>query len=444
MDDTIYARATAPGRAGVTIWRVSGPDSATLISRLTGRALPPPRNLVLRVLRHPTTSDILDRAMLVWFPGPSSYTGEDCVELHTHGGRAVAAAIEAALGALPGFRAADPGEFTKRAFLNGKVDLTEAEAIADLAAAETEMQRRQAVSQAGGSLQALYENWRTQLVTLRARLEAAIEFPEDDLGDLESALSGQIVSLRDQILQFLRDARRGERLRDGVTVAVVGVPNAGKSSLVNWIAQRDVAIVSELPGTTRDLIEVNLDLGGYPVVLVDTAGLRDAENVVEQEGIERARRRAASADIKLVLFPGNEPPHPESIALADGNAIVVLTKADLTGDRPEGPNDPRVNWGDAVRISTVTGSGMDELLSCLRQRVEAVIGSVDTPIPTRERHRHLLEACSDALSAGLVAPLPELVADDLRVAGDMLGRITGRIDVEEMLDSVFRDFCIGK
>jgi tRNA modification GTPase len=433
--ETLFALASAPGRAAIAVWRLSGPGAAGAVLALTRQALPAPRRASLRQLGDPSTGIAIDQALVLWFPGPDSFTGEDSAELHSHGGRAVAEAIAAALGRLPGLRPAEPGEFSRRAFLNGKLDLTEAEAIADLAAAETEAQRRQALAQVGGALSTLYDGWRAELIRLRAHLEADIEFPDEDIGDPVAQLSGQLDSLRADIAAHLADARRGERLREGVTIAVVGAPNAGKSSLVNSLARRDVAIVSPEAGTTRDAIDVHLDLGGYPVILVDTAGLRDTGGMVELEGIARARARAGAADLVLALFAADAERDAETLALLDERAVVVRSKVDLGGGAGLSPD---------IAISTKTNVGIDVLLQVLTGRVTALLADRGTPPPTRARHREALTGCLAALVAAGSAPLPELAAEDLRSAADELGRITGRIDIEDMLDAIFRDFCIGK
>jgi len=468
--ETLFALASAPGRAAIAVWRLSGPGVAEGLCLLTGRNLPPPRRAALRQLVDPATGDAIDQALVLWFPGPASFTGEDAAELHTHGGRAVAEAIGAALARLPGFRHAEPGEFSRRAYLNGKLDLTEAEAIADLAAAETEAQRRQALAQAGGALSGLYDGWRAELIRLRAHLEADIEFPDEDIGDPVAQLSGQLGALRSAIAEHLADARRGERLRDGLTIAVVGAPNAGKSSLVNALARRDVAIVSPEAGTTRDAIEVHLDLGGYAVILIDTAGLRETTGLVESEGIRRARARAEDADLVLALFAADAEPDAETLALLDERAVVVRSKVDLDprhsqifASPPEGEVGPQGRVGGAaatspakrgrkgggedlegLAISVKSGAGLDALLRTLTDRVSALLSDRGPPPPTRARHREALGRCLAALDTAQTAALPELAAEDLRRAADELGRITGRIDIEDMLDAIFRDFCIGK
>jgi len=446
--DSIFALASAPGRAAIAVWRLSGPDVAAALRALTGREPPAPRRASVRTLLDPATGAALDQALVLWLSGPDSFTGEDSAELHTHGGRAVAEAMTAALSSLPGFRMADPGEFSRRAVLNGKFDLTTAEAIADLAAAETEAQRLQALAQASGNLKTLYDGWRAELIRLRAHLEADIEFPDEDIGDPVAGLAGQIEDLRQALAAHLADARRGERLRDGLAIAIVGAPNAGKSSLLNALARRDVAIVSPEAGTTRDLIEVHLDLGGYPAILVDTAGLREAGGAIETEGIARARARAASADLVLALFAADAVPDAETLALVDERTIVVASKADLCLAPPPHPNPLPVGArgsGDrAIPISAKTNTGIDTLLAEIGARVADLLADRGTPPPTRARHREALARCLAALDAARTAPLPELSAEELRRAADALGRITGRIDIEEMLDAVFRDFCIGK
>lgn len=436
--ETLFALASAPGRAAIAVWRISGPDTADAVRILTRRALPAARQAVLRRLFEPVSNVAIDDALLLWFPGPASFTGEDSAELHTHGGRAVADAVGAALSGLPGLRAAEPGEFSRRAFLNGKLDLTEAEAIADLTVAETEAQRRQALAQAQGGLSALYDKWRESLLRLRAHLDGAIEFPDEDIGYPLVEVAEELDALREAVARHLADARRGERLRDGLTVAVVGAPNAGKSSLVNALSERDVAIVSPEAGTTRDAIEVHLDLGGNPVTLVDTAGLREAAGAIEAEGIARARARAEAADLVLVLFDATLPPDATTLALLDERSIAVWNKADLK------PPPDTIGGRQALSISTKTGIGVDALVERISNAVNGLLSDSGGPPPTRARHRTALVGCVQALDAAKNAPAPELSAEELRRAADELGRLTGRIDIEEMLDSIFRDFCIGK
>lgn len=443
MTGTIYAISSGPGPAGVAVIRISGAESSRAICALSGLPSPPePRRAVLRRLVDPRRGDRLDRALVMWFPGPRSYTGEDMAELHVHGGQAVVAAALDALSAMDGLRAAEAGEFTRRAFLNGKLDLTEVEGIGDLIAARTEAQRRQALRQADGELGRLYDGWRERLIGLLAHLEAVIDFPDEDI---PAAVSEQvehgISSLVDQISQHIDDGRRGEQLRQGLDIAIVGPPNAGKSSLLNWLARRDAAIVSEIAGTTRDVIEVSLDLGGYPVTLADTAGLRAAADSIEEESVLRARRRAETADLRVIVLDGADPDSEGQVAdLIDESSAVVLNKSDL------GPTAIRIdspNLG-CHTVSIATGDGLAAFLGQLTTLVRDRIGLTAEPALTRARHREALEACLAALRRSQAAALPELRAEDLRLAMRELGRITGRVDVEDLLDVIFRDFCIGK
>lgn len=447
MTETIFAVATAPGKAGIAVLRVSGPEAGPALAQLTDRPLPPPRRAVLRIFRDPNDGETIDTGLALWLPGPGSFTGEDMAELHVHGGRAVAAAMLRSMGRLPGLRPAEPGEFSRRAFEHGKLDLTAVEAIADLVNAETAAQRRQAQRQLSGALGALYEGWRARLLRAQAHLEAAIDFPEEDLpAGVTDIVRYEILGVSGEIAQHIDDNRRGERLREGLSVAVVGPPNAGKSSLLNWLVRREAAIVSATAGTTRDVIEVHLELGGFPVVVADTAGLREARDDVEAEGVRRALTRAAGADLRVVVLDATAWPvlDPAVRAQIDGNAIVVLNKIDLVG----AAGDLTADGVAVMPLSVRTGIGLDVLL----QRLEAEVGRRlevgATPALTRERHRAALEDCRAGLqraAAGLGAnALPELVADDLRLAVRALGRITGKVDVEDMLDVVFREFCIGK
>ena len=438
-DATIYALASAPGAAGVAVHRVSGPRAGEVFARLCRRGLPPPRQAVRVTLHDPASGEALDDGLALWFPAPHSFTGEDVVELQLHGGRASIAAALGALGRLDGFRLAEPGEFTKRAFIAGKFDLTAAEGLADLVAAETEAQRRQARRQLAGELGALYEGWRARLLSLLAYQEAAIDFVDEDLPpDMLADAARQIAGLVADIDAHLADRRRGERLRGGLSVVILGAPNAGKSSLLNALAQRDAAIVSARAGTTRDVIDVHLDLGGWPVILTDTAGLRDAEDEIEGEGVRRARARAADADVKLILFDGTAIPDSHTIDLIDENSIVLLSKTDLHTASGAVAGHP------ALAISAKTGAGMSELLARLQTEVAQRMNLSGSPALTRQRHRESLKNCRDYLEVALRATAPELMAEELRQAAQALGRITGRVGVEDLLDKIFRDFCIGK
>jgi len=431
--DTIFAVASGAGRAAITVVRISGPDSGAMLDRLWRRR-PPARLASLRLLRDHSDT-VIDKAIVIWLPGPRSFTGEDGAELHLHGGRAVLRDVAAALVEL-GLRPAEPGEFARRAFLNGRIDLVEAEAIADLVEAETTAQRRQALRQMEGGLGALLGGWAMTLTFLLAQQEALIDFPDEDLPpEVDDALLQSLRRLFDELRAHLDDGRRGERLRDGLVFAIVGVPNAGKSTLVNELAQRDIAIVSPLPGTTRDVLEARIELAGVPVTLLDTAGLRAAADSIEAEGVRRARARAANADVLIVLETPTEPapddlaPHPRTIR--------VTAKADLL------PAETAAAAGD-LRISARTGLGMKAFLAQLAEHARALTQAEGPPPLTRARHRAALLQAADHLSAALAAPQPELRAEDLRMALRAIGRITGRVGVEDILDSVFHQFCIGK
>jgi tRNA modification GTPase len=439
--DTIFAAATGSNRTAISVIRISGRRTFEALAGLTNDAVSQPRRLTLSKLYDQSNGEILDRCLLARFPAPASFTGEDMAELHLHGGRGVLTAVVRALAALPGFRLAEPGEFTRRAFENGKLDLTMAEGIADLVNADTDQQRRQALRQMEGALGQLYEAWRQRLVRTLARLEAHIDFPEDDLpSDLVQEVQGLARGLAQEMADHLADGRRGERLREGVSVAILGAPNSGKSSLINYLAGRDAAIVSSRAGTTRDVVEVRLDLGGYLVELADTAGLRDASDEIEAEGVKRALQRAEGADINILLFDGAGMPGIDAgtLALMDRRSLPVISRSDLARQEP----DSRLSG--ALAISVPAGQGLRELLSTLQQRVEAVAGTSEVPAITRARHREALEESAAALEGALAAEAPELIAEELRLAVRAIGRITGRVDIEDVLDVVFSEFCIGK
>lgn len=432
---TIFALASGQGRAGVAVVRLSGPDAGEAVRRLAG-SVPQPRLSTRATFTDPRTSDVLDHGLLLWFPAPRSFTGEDVAELHIHGGRAVIDSVLAALGAMPGLRLAEPGEFTRRAFEHGKMDLTQAEALADLVDAETTAQAHQALRQMGGALKELYDGWRTRLVKALAHLETVIDFPDEDLpADVAERLWAEVRRLAEDVERHLDDGGRGERIRQGLAVAIVGAPNAGKSSLLNLLAGRDAAIVTATPGTTRDVIEVHLNLAGFAVTLADTAGLRDSSDAIEQEGIRRARLTADAADVKIAVFDGTQDADAATAALVDADTIVVINKGDLL-------TTPAAIAGHV--ISAKTGVGVTDFLAALTYKVKAKIGDQAAAPLTRARHRRALEESAKALRGALAAPLPELAAEDLRLAARALGRITGNVGVEDVLDVVFRDFCIGK
>ena len=440
--ETIFALSSGGGRAAIAVVRVSGPGAGEALARIGGEALPEPRRAALRRFRAPGSDEPIDRGLALWFPAPGSATGEDMAEFHVHGGPAVLAALTGALADLPGLRPAEPGEFTRRAFEAGRLDLTEAEGIADLVAAETEAQRRQALAQMEGGLHRLYDGWRARLMALRANVEAAIDFSDQELGDdpMAAAAPG-LAALAAEIAAHLDDARRGERLREGFCIAIVGAPNAGKSSLLNRLAGRDAAIVSTRAGTTRDVVEVRLDLSGWPLTLADTAGLRESGDEIESEGVRRAMARAASADLSLVVFDGGRWPEadPQSVALL-GDALAVLNKTDLLA----GPAPAAIAGCPARGVSCLTGEGIDGLLEALTDEIARRYPAGGAPVLTRARHRHAVIECRDALARATLGPADERLAEELRLAARALGRITGRIDVEAVLDLVFRDFCIGK
>ena len=442
MSETIFALASGLG-GGVAVMRVSGPRSRSSLQVLAPGAYLPRRAQLKRLVR-PDSRETLDEALVLFFEGPRSYTGEDVVEYHLHGGRAVIEGMIEFLSGQPGHRVAEPGEFTRRAFENGRMDLTEAEAVADLVAAETQAQKDQALLQMGGALYDLYRGWAERLSKLLAHVEADIEFPDEDMPEGVSPQAyTDVEAIRHEILNHLNDNRRGERLRGGVQVVIVGAPNAGKSSLVNALAQRDVAITSDIAGTTRDVIEVHLDLGGYPVVLADTAGLRpdqighSGQEGLESEGIRRAIARAESADIVVLLFDGTTAiPDPHTLALIDERSLLVTNKMDFGGARNQ--------IDSALPVSVRTGVGLEAFLGALVDKIKALVIDRSAPCPTRPRHRRYLEDTIEALERALDARLPEMMAEDLRLSVRALGRITGKVDVEDLLDVIFRDFCIGK
>jgi tRNA modification GTPase len=434
--DTIFAPSTAPGRAGIAVLRVSGPAAKIAVEKLSGTAPPSPKHAVLKAFRD-VRGEIIDRGLLLWFEAPHSFSGEDIAEFHVHGGRAVVDAMLDALSVIDGLRPAEAGEFTRRAVENGKLDLTQAEALADLIDAQTDAQRKQALSQYGGALATLYEGWRTRLTRAVGLTEAVLDFPDEEVPeDVLNTVRESIASLIAEIRAHLDDQRRGEILRDGINLTVFGKPNSGKSSLLNALAQRDVAIVSETAGTTRDVIEVRLDLGGYPVIVADTAGIRDSDDPIEQEGVRRAIDRAKAADIALLLVDASDPTPIAGLPPNVGEILdlVVWNKMDI--------GEPRLG---GIPISAKTGGGIPELLSKITELAGKLLKSKANNVPlTRARHRAHLEEAVIALERSQKVPDRELFGEDLRLALRSLGRITGRVDVEDILDVIFREFCIGK
>jgi tRNA modification GTPase len=430
--DTIFALSSGTPPCGVAVLRVSGPASRFAVETIAG-ACPVRRVATLRALRHPLDGREIDRGLVLWFPGPESFSGEDCAEFHVHGGVAVVQAMLEALGSLPGMRLAEPGEFSRRAFENGKLDLTELEGLSDLVAAQTEAQRRQAVAQAGGELRRRLDGWRERIIAMRAAVEADFDFAdEDDVPDDAAAnVWADARQLSAQIKDFLDDGNAGEIVRSGFQIVLMGPPNAGKSSLLNALARRDAAIVSPEAGTTRDLVEVALDLRGYRVVLVDTAGIRETQGLVEREGMRRARERAVVADLVLWLSPVDAPAEPPMDI--GTRMIVVWTKDDSRALR-------------SGSVSVMREDGLDWLLGEVESMVAKAVASGESGVVSRARHRSGLSACArelDAAANGADLPM-EIRAELLRAAGDEIGRITGKVDVEHLLDRIFAEFCIGK
>lgn len=440
-DDTIFALATGRVRAGIAVVRVSGPAAARAVERMTGRPLPPARRATRRRVVD-QGGELLDEGLVLWFPGPGSFTGEDVGEFHLHGGRSVITGVLEALGVIPGLRSAEPGEFTRRAVVNGKFDLTAAEAIGDLVAAETAAQRRQALRQLDGGLARLYEGWRQRLLRAQAHLEVAIDFSDEDIPlDLQAEVEAETAGLAEDIERHLAQAARARRLREGIEVVVVGAPNAGKSTLVNALAQREVAIVSPRPGTTRDVLEVPLDMGGFPVILCDTAGVQETADEVEAEGVRRAQARADNADLRIFVHDGVTGGGGVQVADARSGAddLVVLSKCDLRSDKGTGFIGEGV-----IAVSARSGFGLDRLRAEMEAALERRFSMRETAGPTRERHQEGLRACVAALRRMGRATEIELAAEELRSAAQALGRITGRVDVESVLDVIFAEFCLGK
>ena len=447
---TIFALSSGRPPVAIAVVRVSGSKAAVALEKLVGR-LPEPRQAALVRVRDPASGEAIDEALALWFPGPHSETGEDVAELQLHGGHAVIAGVLDALGTIDGCRLAEPGEFTRRAFENGRLDLTAVEGLADLIAAETPAQRRQAFRQLKGLIGDRAEAWRRRLTQALALVEARIDFsdeadvPEDLLGPALRA--GR--QLRDEIAGVLADGRRGERLRDGLVVAIAGPPNAGKSTLLNRLARREAAIVSPDAGTTRDIIEVHLDLDGFPVTLLDTAGIRESDQPIEQEGVRRALERAAMADLVLWVTDGSAagPAADSTFKTLKSSAIwLIRNKIDLSS----ASIFQRTNEAEfSYLISAATGEGLEAVVAGVAEFARGYFSAVESGIVTRARHRRALEETVAALDRAMDEATDcgarlELIAEELRAAATMLGRLTGRVDVEDILDVIFRDFCIGK
>jgi tRNA modification GTPase len=445
MTDTIFAPATAPGRAAVTVVRLSGPRSGEAVRALAG-TLPPPRLASLRRLKD-ASGRLIDQALVLWFPAPASYTGEDSAEFHVHGGAAVVASLLEALSAL-GLRLAEPGEFTRRAFETGKLDLAQAEGVADLIDAETDAQRRQALDQLEGALGRAQSGWREHLIQALAMFEAAVDFPDEEVpADVAERARPALDLLIGELEAAIVGAERGERVREGFRIALVGAPNAGKSTLLNALARREAAIVTAIPGTTRDVIEVPLRLGGYKVLLADTAGQRDTTDEVEAEGVRRAQAWSASADLRVWVVDGSgETPAPPPPGLKAGD-LCLISKADLPlgAETGRAQVEARALELELHRLSARETEGLAALEQVLTDRVVAELAGAEPPAATRLRHAALLSEALERLkrARGHDEDL-ELAAEDVRLAGRALDRITGRIGAEDVLDRVFSSFCIGK
>ena len=439
FEDTILALATGSLHAATALIRISG-NGASRTANILGFKVPKQRLASVAILKDGERK--LDEALVIFFKGPRSYTGEDVMELHVHGGRAVIEAVINTLQKQGGFRIAEPGEFTKRAVLNGKMDLTKAEGINDLIQAETEAQRVQSFAQVDGALSEIAFGWREKAIKMAAHIEAYIDFPDEEIPEstLTSLGDEMSVLIRD-IEKSLNDGRRGEILREGFRVAVIGPPNAGKSTLVNWLSKRPVSIISEQPGTTRDVLEASLDLGGYPVIIADTAGLRASTDPIENEGIKRAQEWAKTANSRLILLePSTEAGFLERLKPNPECDLVVLNKIDLL------PRDFKKE--ETLAISLKDEIGLDKLLNGLKKIVSKSMVGQEPPVITRTRHREALQSCLNSIKSAKTALLsgeePEIVAEELRAATKSLGRVVGAVDVEDLLDVVFGDFCIGK
>ena len=442
---TIYALSTGPGISGIAVVRVSGKEAAEVVKQLTGDDLPAPRVAVLKKLKNSNTNEMIDEGIVLWFPGPNSYTGEDLAEFHVHGSRAVVSALHSSISGIKNCRLAEPGEFTKLAFQNGKINLLKAEGIADLVSAETEIQRKQAVEIMSGKSSDKFTSWRAKLLKILAHVEAKIDFPDEDLPkDTLDEIQKTSNQVSKEIEKVLDDQKVGERIREGFKIAIVGPTNAGKSSLLNYLSKRDVAIVSEIAGTTRDVIETHLNLDGYPVVVSDTAGIRESKNEIEKKGIKLALNRAEDADLKLIIVDAKSVDFTSVLKeLIDENAILVVNKSDLL----VGNINNELKKHDHILVSIKNNLNLDKLILKIKKKLENKFISYGDILITRERHRQHLEQCISHLKNFKNKNGSEdydKAAEDLRLATRHLGMIVGKVDVEEILGSIFNDFCIGK
>ena len=442
---TIYALSTGPGISGLAVIRISGKETKVAINKITGKSLPKPRTAVLRKFNKIKDNQLIDEGILLWFPGPTSYTGEDMAEFHVHGSRAVINEIQNSLSQIPNLRLAEAGEFTKLAFQNGKINLLRAESVADLISSETEIQRQQAINVMSGKSSDKFNSLRERLLKILSKVEAKIDFPEDDLpDDILLNIHSEVKSIREEIKKILNDQKVGERIREGFKISIVGPTNAGKSSLLNYLSKRDVAIVSEIAGTTRDIIETHLNLDGYPVVISDTAGIRDSKDEIEKKGIKLALKKAENADLNIIVI------EPKSIDFThffndkiSKKAILVINKMDLGTDQISN----EIKKHDPIYISIKEEKNIDKLINLIKENLKNKFISSEEIFITRERHRINLEQCFVSLKNFEQKKSLEdfdKAAEDLRLATRQLGMIVGKVDVEEILGSIFNDFCIGK
>ena len=442
---TIYALSSGPGISGIAVIRVSGKNTAEVIKKLTGSKLPPPRVATLKKFNKNGKKELIDEGVILWFPGPNSYTGEDLAEFHVHGSRAVIKAMHSAISKINNCRLAEPGEFTKRAFQNGRINLLKAESIADLISAETEIQRKQALKIMSGKSSDQFNLWREQLLKILSHIEAKIDFPDENLPkNIINAIRKTSNNILIEIKKTLNDQKVGERIREGFRIAIVGPTNSGKSSLLNYLSKRDVAIVSEIAGTTRDVIETHLNLDGYPVVVSDTAGIRDSKNEIEKMGIKIALNRAEDADLKLVIVSAKNVNFTGVLkGLLTKNAVLVVNKSDLM----KGKFNSKFKKYEHVLISIKKDSNLNKLISKIKNKLKNKFTTAEDILITRERHRQNLINCVHHLEKfekKKSAQDFDKAAEDLRLATRHLGMIVGKVDVEELLGSIFNDFCIGK
>jgi tRNA modification GTPase len=442
---TIYALSSGPGISGIAVVRISGRETSKVIELLTGKSIPQPRVATLRKINKINTSELIDEGIILWFPGPESYTGEDMAEIQVHGSKAVIDALHSSLSSIENCRLAEPGAFTKLAFQNGKINLLKAESIADLISSETEIQRQQAIKIMNGKSADQFNFLREKLLKILSNVEAKIDFPDEDLpNDILKEIKKSSNEVLKKIEKILDDQKVGERIREGFKIAILGPTNAGKSSLLNHLSNRDVAIVSEIAGTTRDVIETHLNIDGYPVIVSDTAGIRESKNEIEKKGIKLSLNRAEEADLKLVVVDAKNPDFTDVLkGLLDENAILVINKSDLL----KGDIDPEIKKINHVIISIKENLNIDELILKIKNNLKNKFINSDDIFITRERHRQHLEQCLEHLNnfnkKNEVGDFDK-AAEDLRLATRHLGMIVGKVDVEEILGSIFNDFCIGK